>query len=177
MAELVSIVYPDEQTAFEVRDTLLRLQKEYLIAMEDLVVVTKDGAGKVRLHQSNLAAVGVVSGGVGGSLIGALFLNPLLGLIVGAAFGAISGSLADYGIDDDFMRSLGETVHPGNAAIFTLIRHSSPDELLPELGAFGGTILHTSLTQADEERLRAALASGALASGQSPPGTPTQDGA
>jgi hypothetical protein len=39
------------------------LQKEYLIDMEDVVVVTKDDKGKVKLHQAvNLTAAGMVFG-------------------------------------------------------------------------------------------------------------------
>ena len=53
----------------------------------------------VELHQAvNATATGAVSGGFWGSLIGLLFLNPLLGLAVGAAAGALSGRFTDYGI-------------------------------------------------------------------------------
>ena len=61
------------------------MQKEYLIDMGDFVVVTKDDKGKVKLHQAkNLTALGAVSGGLWGTLIGLIFLNPLLGAAVGA---------------------------------------------------------------------------------------------
>ena len=48
MSELVVIGFEDENTAFEIRSDLAKLQKEYLIEMEDVVVVTKDEAGKVK---------------------------------------------------------------------------------------------------------------------------------
>ena len=39
--------------------------------------------GKIKLHQAiNLTAAGAISGGFWGSLIGLIFLNPLLGLAV-----------------------------------------------------------------------------------------------
>ena len=45
--------------------------------------VTKDDKGKVKLHQAkNLTALGAVSGGLWGTLIGLIFLNPLLGAAV-----------------------------------------------------------------------------------------------
>nr|WP_232017751.1 DUF1269 domain-containing protein [Cereibacter sphaeroides] len=57
--------------------------------MEDVVVVTRDAEGKVKLHQAvNLTAAGAVGGSFWGLLIGLLFLNPLLGLAVGAGAGS-----------------------------------------------------------------------------------------
>ena len=37
MSDLVIIAFPDEATAFEARAELMKLQKEYLIEMEDAV--------------------------------------------------------------------------------------------------------------------------------------------
>lgn len=47
------IGFADEHTAFEMRAELAILQKEYLIDMEDVVVVTKDEKGKVKLHMKD----------------------------------------------------------------------------------------------------------------------------
>ena len=72
------------------------------------MVATKDQAGKIKLHQAvNLTATGAVSGSFWGPLIGLIFLNPLLGLAMGAAAGAVSGVLTDVGIDDKFMKDFG----------------------------------------------------------------------
>ena len=79
MSDLVVIGFDDESTAFEMRAALAKMQKEYLITMEDVVVVTKDENEKVKLHQAiNLTASGAVGGGFWGMLIGMIFLNPLL---------------------------------------------------------------------------------------------------
>ena len=57
------------------RAELVKLQKEYLIEMEDVVVVTND-KGKVKLHQAvNLTAAGAVGGTFWGMLIGMIFLT------------------------------------------------------------------------------------------------------
>ena len=45
---------------------------------------------------------------------------PLLGLAVGAAAGALGGSLADVGIDDDFIAAVKAKVTPGTSALFVL---------------------------------------------------------
>lgn len=47
MSDLIAIAFQDEQTAFALRAELATMQKECLIDMEDVVVVTKDDKGKV----------------------------------------------------------------------------------------------------------------------------------
>ena len=158
MSDLVVIGFGDEHTAFEMRAELVKLQKEYLIEMEDVVVVTKDGKGKVKLHQAmNLTAAGAVGGSFWGMLIGMIFLNPLVGAAVGAGAGALSGKLTDVGIDDKFMQELGETLTSGTSALFVLVRKATPDKVLEGLKRFQGKVLKTSLTVDKEEELQKIL--------------------
>ena len=158
MSTLVVIGYNEIHKAEEVRLTLVKLQRDYLIDLEDAVAVTKDAKGKIKLHQTvNLTAAGATSGGFWGMLIGLLFLNPLLGLAVGASAGAVSGALVDLGINDQFMKDLAATLTPNSSALFVLVRKSTPDKVLDEVKGTGGTILKTSLSHEDETKLQAAL--------------------
>jgi len=111
MSDLVVIGFKDEHTAFEMHAALAKMQKEYLIEMEDIVVVTRDDNSKVTLHQAaNLTAAGAVGGTFWGMLIGMFFLSPLLGAAVGAGSGALAGFLSDIGVSDNFMKDLGSTL-------------------------------------------------------------------
>ena len=158
MSTLVVIGYNEIHKAEEVRLTLVKLQRDYLIDLEDAVAVTKDAKGKIKLHQTvNLTAAGAASGGFWGMLIGLLFLNPLLGLAVGASAGAVSGALVDLGINDQFMKDLAATLTPNSSALFVLVHQSTPDKVLEEVKGTGGKILKTSLSHEDETRLQAAL--------------------
>ncbi|WP_034637405.1 DUF1269 domain-containing protein [Desulfovibrio cuneatus] len=160
-AQLIVVAYPDMFKAEEVRLTLMKLQKSYLIDMEDAVVVTKDAKGKIALNQiNNLTTAGAVSGGFWGLLIGLLFMNPLLGAAVGASTGAVSGALSDVGINDNFMKELAGHLEPETSALFILVRSVTLDKVLPEIEPFGGKVLQSSLTQEDEAKLQAALNSG-----------------
>jgi uncharacterized membrane protein len=166
MSTLVVIDYESEVKAEEVRLALLKMQKEYLVDLADAVVVVRDEKGKVRLRQLySLTTAGAVTGGFWGALIGLLFLNPLFGFAIGAAAGAISGALKDVGIDDGFMKSLGETLKPGTAALCVLIRQMTPDKVVEELKKFGGTLIKTNLCNENEAKLREALASAQKAAG------------
>ena len=159
MATLVVIDYESEVRAEEVRLALLKMQKEYLIDLADAVVVVRDAKGKVKLRQLyDLTIPGAVSGGFWGALIGLLFLNPLFGFAIGAAAGAVSGALRDVGIDDNFMKNMGQTLKPGTAALCVLIRQMTPDKVVEEIQRYGGTLIKTNLCHENEAKLREALA-------------------
>ncbi len=166
MAELIVVGFDSPDEADRVLNELNRLQKEYLVDLEDAVVAIRDEKGKLRLKQSvPLVRLGAASGGmwggIWGSLVGLLFLNPLLGLITGGALGAgagaLSGALADYGIDDDFIRQIGDTLKDGNSALFLLVRKVQPEKVHEELSQFRGRLIQTSLSPEQEERLRKAI--------------------
>ena len=158
MSNLVAIAYPDLNTAEEVMGALGRLQVERSIELEDAVVVTRDDGGKVKLHQArSTTGVGAAGGALWGGLIGLLFLAPLLGMAVGAASGAAAGKLTDVGVDDSFLKELGQKLQPGMAAVIVLVRRSTPDKVIPEIQQFGGTVLQSSLDNDAETRLREAL--------------------
>lgn len=101
--------------------------------------------------------MGAAGGGFWGILIGLLFLNPLAGLLVGAGTGAVIGALTDIGINDNFMKELGETLEPDTSAIFVLVHKATPDKVIDELKGYGGKILRTSLSKDDEAALRQTL--------------------
>jgi len=179
MAELVVVGFDSPHEADRVLTELSRLQKEHLVDLEDAVVAIRDEKGKLRLKQSvPLVGLGAASGGMWGalwgSLVGLLFLNPLLGLIsggaLGAGAGALSGSLSDYGINDDFIRSIGNTLKEGNSALFLLVRKVQPEKVRDELSQFSGRLIRTSLSPEQEEKLRQAIER----SGVSLPGSATQ---
>jgi len=166
MSELVVLDFDGVGTADEVLTKLRGMEKSLLIDLEDACVVVHPESGDLQIKQAvNLtrmgAASGASSGMLFGTLVGLLVLNPLAGLAIGglagAGFGALSGSLADYGINDDFIAKLGKTIPKGSSALFLLIRRSTPDKVLPELEKFKPRVLKTSLSNEQEDALRHAL--------------------
>jgi uncharacterized membrane protein len=161
MSDLIIVAFPDAAAAFEVRAELARLQKEYLIEMEDMVVVTRDEhTGDVTLHQAvNLTAAGAWGGTFWGTLVGLLFLNPLVGAAVGAGAGALAGRLSDIGIDDEALKNVGASLDRGGSAICVLVRKMTADKVLERLSHVRakGRVVQTSLSHDAEARLRAAV--------------------
>jgi len=164
MSDLVFIAYPTEQKAEEIRQKVLGMQREYLIELGDAVVVVKDAQGRIKLNQlMNLTAAGAATGALWGTLIGFIFLMPLLGTALGAASGALGGKLSDFGIDDKFMKEAAGTLQPGTAGLFLLIRKMTADKVLADLKGSGGTLIRTSFDETKEAAIRAALADHAAA--------------
>jgi uncharacterized membrane protein len=137
-------------------------------------VVTRDDKGQVRLHQSlPLAALGSTLGSLGGMVFGMMLLHPLFGSLAGAAVGAAAGALGNIGIDDAFMKDLGETLAPGTSALFVTVRKAKPERVLEKLQAFAGTckILQCDMPAENELLLRRIL-EGAVAPSQSAESSP-----
>ena len=66
MAELIVVGFDDPNEADRALTELARLQKEYLIDLEDAVVAIRGPDGKLRLKQSvDLVGVGAASGACG----------------------------------------------------------------------------------------------------------------
>ena len=142
------------------RAGLAKMQKQYLLEMEDAVVVTRDQNGKTKLHQAvSLTGVGAAGGAFWGMLVGLLFFSPLLGMAVGAGAGALSGKLANVGVDNTMAKQLGDELTPGSSALIVLLRKVTPDKVLDGLKQFAGRgrVFQTSLNKDDEKSLREVL--------------------
>lgn len=160
MSTLIAIVFHDQSTAFEMRAALAKMQKQYLLEMEDAVVVTRDLKGKINLHQAtSLTAAGAASGAFWGMLIGLLFFAPLLGAAVGAGAGALSGKLSDIGVDNRMAKQLGDELTPDSSALIVILRRVTADKVLDGLTQFAGKgrVFQTSLSKDDEQSLRDVL--------------------
>lgn len=167
MSEFIVVGFDDMFEADRVLTVLLRLEKEYLIDLEDAVVAIRRPNGTVNLKQTvSPTAIGATSGlarGVlWGGLIGLLFMTPVLGLAVGgltgAGLGAATGSAVDYGIDDKLIAEIADTLKPDSSALFLLVRKAQPEKVLAEFKQFKGRIIRSSLSPEQEKQLEAAIA-------------------
>jgi uncharacterized membrane protein len=160
MSQLIVLGFDNPTEAEDVRKELVGLQQDHLIALEDAVVVVQNAEGKVELRQAlNLTTAGAVSGGFWGTLVGLIFLNPLLGAAVGAGVGAASGALTDLGINDGFLRQVGDTLKPGAAALCLLVKEATADRVVEKLRSHAprAKLLQTNLSHNDEDHLNELL--------------------
>jgi len=158
MSTLAVIAYPQQDTAAQAAATLSRMQKEYLIELEDIAWVTKSAEGKLKLHQAtSLTGVAASGGAMWGFIFGLLFLAPVAGMAIGAAGGALVGHFSDMGIDDKWIKEVAGSIPANGSALFVLARNSQNERVLPEMAKFGGKVIKTSLTEEQQRTLEDAL--------------------
>jgi uncharacterized membrane protein len=95
--------------------------------------------------------------GFWGMLLGLIFLTPLAGPAFGAAAGAVAGTLSDFGVADDFVLRVRESVTPGTSAIFLLSTRTSADVVVGRVDRAGVEVVRTELSPEQEEHLIAVL--------------------
>ena len=162
MSTLAVIAYPEQSTAGEAAAALKKMQKNFLIDLEDVAWVTRSQDGKIKLHQGTSLTGAVAAGGaMWGFLVGLLFLTPIVGLVVGAAGGALAGHLADYGLDDKWIKEVAESIPPGGSALFVMARSTNQERVLPKMAKFEGTVHRTNLTAKQQQALESALSASA----------------
>ena len=122
MAILTVWKFDDPTGAGEALGKLESLQKQQLIEIQDAAVVEwQPGKKKPTTRQAvSLIRAGALGGAFWGMLFGLLFFIPFFGLAVGAVLGGLAGRFSDYGIDDDFIKSVRDQVTEGTSALFLL---------------------------------------------------------
>ncbi len=160
MSTLIALTYNDEKSGRAVFEKLADLQKQQLLQLEDAALAVKNEKGKVKIKQTlenQLTGSAALWGGFWGLLIGLLFLAPIFWGLFGALMGFIAGKTGDVGIDDKFIKEVGESLDPGGSAVFMLVIEATADKVLDAIAPFGGTVFQTSLSKDDEEKLKKAL--------------------
>ena len=159
MATLTALKFDTPTGAEQMLDKIKSMQKMQLITLQDAAIVTwPEGRKSPKTKQlTNLAGLGALQGAFWGMLFGLIFFVPFFGLAVGAAFGAIGGKMADYGIDDDFIKSCRDQVTEDTSALFLLTSDAVQDKVAEELKGTQFELIASNLTNEQEEELMAAF--------------------
>ena len=161
MSSLIVLKFDDMNGAEAMRERMYDLQKRELITLDDAAVVVRNKKGQAKTKQAHsLVGSGALGGAFWGMLVGLLFFAPWLGLLAGAAGGALAGKLGDIGIDDDFIKEVQDAVEPENSALFLLSRNANIERIQQELSDFEYRfeIIETNLSPEDETNLRETFA-------------------
>jgi uncharacterized membrane protein len=159
MSTLSVLKFHTADGAKQMEGTLLALQKQQLITVQDAAIVTwPQGAKKPKTEQLNsMAGAGALSGAFWGMLFGLLFFVPFFGLAIGAAMGALAGKFNDYGIDDNFIKQTQDKVTEGTSALFLLTTGAVLDKVVEATKGQSFELLSTNLPKDKEAELRAAF--------------------
>jgi len=159
MATLSVLKFPTSDGAQQMEGTVLKLQKQHLIEVQDAAIVTwPQGAKKPKTQQlHSLTSTGALQGAFWGMLFGLIFFIPFFGLAVGAAMGVLMAKFNDYGIDDNFIRQTRAKVNEGTSALFLLTSGAVEDKVVAALKGQTFEILSMNLPKEQEDELRAAF--------------------
>ena len=161
MNPLVVGVFTDALKAEHVRLDLLKMQKEDVIDLDEIVVAVRETTGKIVLHHAtHLTLPCALTGGFLGTLVGVILLNPVfavLGLAAGTALGAATCSPTDIGVEDKFVEDLAEHLKPGTSALFALVKGGGADKVGEKIQESGGRVFQTSLSHTDQAKLEKLL--------------------
>jgi uncharacterized membrane protein len=159
MATLTVLKFDNPSGAEGMLEKIKSMQKMKLITLQDAAIVTwPEGRKAPKTKQLvNLAGMGALQGAFWGMLFGLIFFVPFFGLAVGAAFGALGGKMADYGIDDDFIKGVRDQVTEGTSALFLLTSDAVQDKVAAELKGEKFELIASNLTKEQEEELMAAF--------------------
>jgi uncharacterized membrane protein len=158
MSELIIIGYDDQDTARRAYEQVQQLQQDFVVDLSGLALVTVDADGKNHVETpSKIVGVSAASGALWGTLLGILFLVPVVGLLVGGALGALFGSLDKSGIDRAFRARVQSLLEPGKAAVVVMASKITEDKFANAMRQYGGEVLQTSLSEEDERELAAEL--------------------
>ena len=158
MLRLVVLGVEDRDAAEGILAEAGSLARREMLELDDAAYAWKDDSGRVHIEQVfNPTRSGATRGALWGTLIGVITLNPLVGMAVGAATGAIIGKLTDVGINDEMVRQIGSELDHGRAAVFVLARTVDADRVIDALKPFQPTVIQTNLSRDSEEELIRAL--------------------
>ena len=160
MANLSVWKFDQPDGASQALRTLKDLQDEGLIVISDAAIVEwPEGKKKPSTRQlQDLVGPGALHGAFWGLLFGIIFFFPFLSIAVGAAGGALVGTLRDVGIDDDFINKIKASVTPGTSAIFLLSSSGVQERIRQRFIGTHAELLYSDFGPEQEAKLREVFA-------------------
>ena len=160
MAAISVLKFSTADGAEQALGTVQGLSKQHLINLHDAAIVTwPEGKKKPKTRQlANLVGAGALDGAFWGMLFGLIFWVPFFGMAIGATMGALAGKFSDYGIDDDFIKSVQNQVTEGTSALFLMTSEAVVDKVADAMKGLDFEIVATNLSKEEEDSLRAAFA-------------------
>ena len=167
MATVLAIGYLDEATAAHAAQEVRRLSDDLLIQPDAMATIACGVHGEYRVATSHHPVADGASWGMFWPLLfGLLFFVPVFGTAVGASLGGLFGKIEKCGINRAFQQQARDMVRPGTSALFLVAERVAPEEVLAALAKFGGTVVKSSLTQAQVEGLQQTLHGSLLATAE-----------
>jgi uncharacterized membrane protein len=157
MSQLLVITFGERETAGQAAERLKGLQKGHGVEINDMAVVEKDEAGKVRVHHGidTTTAGGAIVGGVLGLLLAVVFF-PVAGLAIGALAGGFIGRSLHQNVDKKLVEDVTADLTENTSALF-VIGSGNASAVVGALNPYKGRVYQTTLDPEAEAQIQAAL--------------------
>lgn len=157
MANILVIAFDNPDEAVRVAATMKELRGTKAVHLLDMRVVVKDAEGNLSVKDEAGHPVAAMAA-LGGVLGAILFITfPVLGAAVGAGMGAGVAKWAGSDLDQKFIHEVAASLQPNTSELFLLGTALDAEALLRALKQYKGTVIQTTVSSQDEERLKQAL--------------------
>lgn len=156
MAELIVLTFDDEDRGRAAYEEAQGLDERSAVLLDGLAHVRVDEHGKTHVEspaRDSRVGARAASSAVFGTVLGFLFLMPLIGLVVGGVVGVLFAGLDRAGLDASFRRELADQLGHGGSAVVAYATPEDSARLVDALARFGGTVLRTTVSDQDEREI------------------------
>jgi uncharacterized membrane protein len=148
MSELIVFAFENETGAKELETGLVAAQAEQGLRVNDATLVVRLEDGRPVLnHAVNLVGRGSLGGIFWGFILALVFWTKWWGLSVG-------GALGDLGLDDEFVKEVGEIVEKGKSALLILVEDGMVAAALNVAGEYNPQVMQTTFSEEDQKVLQ-----------------------
>ena len=149
MSELIVFAFENETGAKELETGLVAAQADQELRVNDAALVVRLEDGRPVLnHAVNLVGRGSLGGIFWGFILALVFWAKWWGLLVG-------GALGDLGLDDEFVKEVGESVEKGHSALLVMVEDGLVEAALKSAGEYNPKVMRTTFSKEDEKVLQA----------------------
>ncbi len=137
--KFVVTAFDGQDTAEQVLERIREIKKNGNFKLEDMVAITKNEKGKVKLKQGrSLTGVkGTLGFGTAGLIAGAILGGPIVGAVIGAALGS-AGSQIKKEFNNANLKELGQELDMDSSMLVLLISDAEDGALEAVVDEFGG---------------------------------------
>ena len=162
MTTLTVLVFPAAEGVQQMQSTLLDLQNQHLIEVQDAACVTWPRGAKQAKSDLLAAFAGprALAGPFWGMLFGLIFFVPYFGPGLDTTADLLRRKFGDCGIHAAFVTRVHAQVVEGTSALFLLTSGSVESKVVAAMQAQSFELIATNVPRAKEDELRAVFGTG-----------------
>jgi uncharacterized membrane protein len=156
---LIASIYPDQEHANTILETLQRMHRASNITLVDAALVTKDEDGKVHIDETKevTTAKGAKRGAIIAGVFGLIYPPSLIvTVLAGGGIGGLWGKLRDTGIKTGDMKVIADDLQPGSVALIVVAEPPSVPSIERAMEGWDGRIVRHGFSEEESDLIEQA---------------------